>query len=588
MRRFRLRTKFLFSLLAITVGLTGGTLLTVRNRVSQQLRGEILDSLRNSVRTFQDLQRQRETTLERSARLLANLPSLKALMTTRDKLTIQDASSDFWRLGGSDLFLLADREGDIAALHTNSPDFNRETGQRLLHLSLVNYRSRDWWYGGGHLYEVFFQPIYFGSPTEVSSLGTLAVGYEIEDRMAREVGRIAGSEVAFIYDKNVVTSTLSIGQETELARQGFRDIGSGVAAPADVDLRGEHFLAESIVLASGTAPRVRLSVLKSFDRETLFLQKLNRVLLGLGLAAVLVGSALVYFLSHTFTRPLASLAASVRAMERGDFTLPLDFRGDDEVAQVSSALDRMRKSLKAAQDELLQAERLATIGRMASTVSHELRHPLTTILAYAEFLSEGKLDERQRQDLYREIRVAVDQMTDLIASLLELARLRETLRPVRADIGEIIRSAMRAVQARREFSQVQITLSGDSPAEGWFDAKKLERVFHNLLVNACEAVPHDSGRVEVQVKKIPEGVRVRVADNGPGIPEEIRSRLFEPFVSHGKENGTGLGLSVVQKIVQDHGGDVALETATTQGAAIVVTFPATLNEAKPASLGEAL
>jgi len=113
-------------------------------------------------------------------------------------------------------------------------------------------------------------------------------------------------------------------------------------------------------------------------------------------------------------------------------------------------------------------------------------------------------------------------------------------------------------------------------------------VFHNLLVNACEAVPHDSGRVEVQVKKIPEGVRVRVADNGPGIPEEIRSRLFEPFVSHGKENGTGLGLSVVQKIVQDHGGDVALETATTQGAAIVVTFPATLNEAKPASLGEAL
>jgi len=484
--------------------------------------------------------------------------------------------------------MLADREGDIAALHTNSPDFNRETGQRLLHLSLVNYRSRDWWYGGGHLYEVFFQPIYFGSPTEVSSLGTLAVGYEIEDRMAREVGRIAGSEVAFIYDKNVVTSTLSIGQETELARQGFRDIGSGVAAPADVDLRGEHFLAESIVLASGTAPRVRLSVLKSFDRETLFLQKLNRVLLGLGLAAVLVGSALVYFLSHTFTRPLPSLAASVRAMERGDFTHPLDFRGDDEVAQVSSALDRMRKSLKAAQDELLQAERLATIGRMASTVSHSLRHPLTTILAYAEFLSEGKLDERQRQDLYREIRVAVDQMTDLIASLLELARLRETLRPVRADIGEIIRSAMRAVQARREFSQVQITLSGDSPAEGWFDAKKLERVFHNLLVNACEAVPHDSGRVEVQVKKNPEGLRVRVADNGPGIPEEIRSRLFEPFVSHGKENGTGLGLSVVQKIVQDHGGDVALETATTRGGAIVVTFPATLNEAKPASLGEAL
>src|SRR5207302_8169479 len=132
----------------------------------------------------------------------------------------------------------------------------------------------------------------------------------------------------------------------------------------------------------------------------------------LGFAALLAGSLLVFILSHTFTRPLGSLVAGVRALEKGDFNYALDPHGGDEVAEVTRAFNPMRGSLLKTQQDLLEAEWLATIGRMASSISHDLRHALAAIVANAEFLCESHLNAAQREDLYQEVRVAVDQMTD--------------------------------------------------------------------------------------------------------------------------------------------------------------------------------
>jgi signal transduction histidine kinase len=99
---------------------------------------------------------------------------------------------------------------------------------------------------------------------------------------------------------------------------------------------------------------------------------------------------------------------------------------------------------------------------------------------------------------------------------------------------------------------------------GWFDQRKLERALYNLLLNACEAAPSVGGKVEVTAAEVGGSIEIAVADNGPGIADSIRERLFHPFVSYGKENGTGLGLAVVQKIVQDHGGEISVER-TVQG-----------------------
>lgn len=116
MASIQLRTKFLLSFLLVSMGLTCASLLIVRYTVQKQVRTAIRSELRNSLLTFQQVQLQRQTTLSRSAELLANIPNLKAMMTTQDAATIQDASRGLWRLGGSDVFLLADRTGKIVAL----------------------------------------------------------------------------------------------------------------------------------------------------------------------------------------------------------------------------------------------------------------------------------------------------------------------------------------------------------------------------------------------------------------------------------------------------------------------------------------
>jgi signal transduction histidine kinase len=573
MVKLRMRTKFLLSMLLISAGLTCTSLLLVRRSVQGHVKKEISADLRDSVSTFQNFQRERELTLTHSAELLADLPNLRALMTTQHEATIQDASNDLWRLAGSDLFVLADRTGRVVALHTASPGLTREMAQESFISALNQEGSEHWWFGHRHLYEVFLRPIYFGPAAENRLLGFLVIGYEIDDRVASQVSRIAASQVAFYYGDTIVRSTLTPSQETELARQRVVRSAPNGAEPGEVQLGDERFLGASLELSARKTPSVRLSVLKSYDQATAFLDSLNRLLLALGLTAVAAGSALVFLISHTFTRPLGNLVAGVRALEKGDFTYALDAHGGDEVAEVTRAFNRMRDSLLKTQQELLEAERLATIGRMASSISHDLRHSLAAIVANAEFLCESRLSAEQREELYQEVRIGVNQMTDLIDSLLEFSRTRESLRPTYGSVKDSVEHVVQAIRAHPQFHHVRIAVSQQGNSTGWFDSKKLERALYNLLLNACEAVAANAGSIAVELREVRDGVEVRVRDNGRGIPESIRGKLFEPFVSQGKENGTGLGLTVVQKIVQDHGGDVTVEKTSAEGTVFRLLLP---------------
>jgi len=128
--RLRLRTRFLLSMLLITAGLTTTSLLLVRRSIQRNVRQGIVVNLRNSVNTFENFQHERETMLTRSAELLADLPITRALMTSTDPVTIQDASGDVWQIAGSDLFVLVDRSGKMVALHTKTPGFTREAAEK--------------------------------------------------------------------------------------------------------------------------------------------------------------------------------------------------------------------------------------------------------------------------------------------------------------------------------------------------------------------------------------------------------------------------------------------------------------------------
>ena len=569
----RLRTKFLLSMVVVSAALTFTTLLVVRHTVQQEVRLGIQRDLQNSVSAFHNFQKQREVTLERSAALLADLPIVRAQMTTHDPATIQDASRGLWQLVGSDLLVLADSSGKVMALQGTPQEITVREGQDFFSTVVSLEETRHWWYVEGHLYEVFLQDIYFGPASQHQILGYLLVGYEIDDRVARDLSRVAASEVAFRYGDSIVRSTLKPAQESELLRVAPGTAAGGPPQGDQIRLGGETFLATAVDLPTPGTPALNLWVLKSLDQATAFLRSLNELLLALGLTAVLAGSLLVFLISLTFTRPLENLVAGVRALEQGDYAYPLQVRGGDEVAEVTGTFDRMRKNLQKTQRELLDAERLATIGRMASSISHDLRHSLAAVMANAEFLCESNLTPGQREDLYAEIRIAVDQMTDLIESLLEFSRTRESLRPSYGDVRSAVDRAVQGVKAHPEFQRIRIRITGEGSTEGWFDFKKLERALLNLLLNACEMVPAESGKIDIQLRRKGESLEIRIEDNGPGIAEAVRDRLFEPFVSHGKENGTGMGLTVVQKILQDHGGDVAVEQTSASGTTFRINIP---------------
>jgi len=547
-------------MLLITAGLTTTSLLLVQRSVENNVRQSIAVNLRNSVAAFQDFRHERELMLTSDVALLADLPITRAIMTSPDPVTIQDASQSVWEIAHNDLFVLVDRGGKVVALHTKTPGFGREPAENYFQQSMEEERSESshWWLGDHHLYQTFIEPIYRGSRTEGTLLGFLVIGYEIDNRLASEVSKVAGSQVAFSYGNEIVATTLPADQVRGENIQALVT-GSVQEQPRDIEIGKERFLATSLDLSGSRTLPVRLSVLGSYDQGTRFLQELNRYLLLLGLAAILVGSGLVFFISHTFTRPLGNLVAGVRALEVGDFHHPLDSRGGDEVAELTHAFDRMRASLLKSQRDLLESEQLATIGRMASSISHDLRHSLAAIVANSEFLCDSHLTPVQREELYQEVRTGVNLMTDLIDSLLEFARTRESLTPAYSNVSETIQRAVQAVRLHPRHHNRSIDVVCGAHLSGWFDQRKLERALYNLLLNACEASPPAGGKVEVTAREISGEIAIEIADNGPGIAESIRERLFHPFVSYGKQNGTGLGLAVVQKIVQDHGGEIFVE-----------------------------
>jgi signal transduction histidine kinase len=562
-------------MLLITAGLTITSLLLVRRSVETNVRQSIAFNLRDSVAAFQDFRHEREKMLTNDVALLADLPITRAIMTSPDPVTIQDASQSISEIANSDLFVMVDRTGKVAALHTKTPGFSREAAEKYFQQSLDEDRGETshFWLGDHHLYQTFIEPIYRGSKTDGTLLGFLVIGYEINDRLAAEVSKVSGSQVAFSCGGEIIATTLHPAQAQSGNLQAFTT-GSVQETPRDIEIGSERFLATSLDLSGSKTAPVRLSVLESYDQATKFLDQLNRYLMLLGLAAILVGSGLVFFISHTFTRPLGSLVAGVRALEVGDFHHPLDPRGGDEVAELTLAFDRMRASLLKSQRDLLESEQLATIGRMASSISHDLRHSLAAIVANSEFLCDSHLTPVQREELYQEVRTGVNLMTDLIDSLLEFARTRESLSPSYGNVSETIQRAVQAVRLHPRHHNRSMDVLCAPQISGWFDQRKLERALYNLLLNACEAAPAVGGKVEVTAGEVADAITLSVADNGPGIAESIRERLFHPFVSYGKENGTGLGLAVVQKIVQDHNGEIFVER-TAQGRTVFrIVLPA--------------
>jgi methyl-accepting chemotaxis protein len=199
---------------------------------------------------------------------------------------------------------------------------------------------QQWWFLGGHLYEVFFQPIYFGRSKDERLLGVLALGYEIDERAANYVSRIAGSQVTFRYGDSLVAGTIAPAVSPDFARESQAAAKPAELSIQDVRLGHERFLATSVEVSTDTTPAVYLSVFKSYDEATARFRGLYRTLAGLGVLAFLGQSILAFAAFRRYTKPLEKLVAGVRALGKGDFAYPLDVRGRSELAEVTASFKR--------------------------------------------------------------------------------------------------------------------------------------------------------------------------------------------------------------------------------------------------------
>jgi signal transduction histidine kinase len=241
-------------------------------------------------------------------------------------------------------------------------------------------------------------------------------------------------------------------------------------------------------------------------------------------------------------------------------------RGNILMFDKGPGLDLRNEPHRRAQSQWTDAERMSAIGRMVCAISHDMRHSLTAIYANAEFLECQDICASVRPDLLLEIKEAVLVMTERIDSLLQFGSSGRKHPLVRQRVSVVVEKAVAAVKFHPDGQNVSITVGQFPSAEADMDARNLESAIYNLLLNACQAATRSTHvpEVKVHLTEVDERIYVTILDNGPGIPASVQGTLFDPFVTAGKPNGTGLGLTVARRIAEEHGGSVCLEQSARQ------------------------
>jgi signal transduction histidine kinase len=232
------------------------------------------------------------------------------------------------------------------------------------------------------------------------------------------------------------------------------------------------------------------------------------------------------------------------------------------------------ESQQRAANPLIDAERMSAIGRRTCLISHDMRHSLTAIYANAEFLERHDIGTSARADLLLEIQEAVLAMTERIDSLLQFGSGGRKSPLVNERVSLVVEKAVAAMKLHPDGRHVSIAVDKFPPAKADMDARNLEGAIYNLLLNACQAATRSTHvpEVKIHLTEVDERIYVTILDNGPGIPASVRRTLFDPFVTAGKANGTGLGLTLARRIAEEHGGSVCLEESTPEGTVFTLSL----------------
>jgi signal transduction histidine kinase len=518
---------------------------------------------------------------QRLARVVADLPKLKAAVETGDPPTVQPLADEYRTEVGADLLVLTGRDGavlgaagaDQATISAASYD-----AQSQEEISTFTPHER------GLLQLVSVPVLLEGDVPEI--LGRLTVGVFLDDRVAREVKGLTGSEIAFGAKGRILASTLPPGTRAALA-PALTTASIGSITIADDDFVA---LARPLVPGDGTAGDAGVAlILRSRGESRQFLSTIRAGLAGVMIVTLLLATILSYGVARTMTSPLGAVTAAMREVAAtGDLTrkVALTSRAwDDEDARLlASTFNTLTESIARFQREAAQKERLSSLGRLSTVIAHEIRNPLMIIRASLSTLRDTRATPAEVREAVADIDEETQRLNRIVSEVLDFAR------PIRFDLAEtdlnaVCRASAEAAWTGEASSAIAFDFDPAIPPVVT-DAERLRTALVNMLTNARHAVlavPRpESGRsmvttaeepaVRVQTRVHGGRVTIVITDSGVGISPEDMAHIFDPYFTT-RRAGTGLGLAISKNIIEGLGGTLAVSSRRGEGTEIRVDLP---------------
>jgi signal transduction histidine kinase len=309
----------------------------------------------------------------------------------------------------------------------------------------------------------------------------------------------------------------------------------------------------------------------------------NQVTIFVSITSILA-VALAFGTIRRITRPIETLVKGVRQYADGNLKHRVKVERQDELMVLAVEFNKMAESLEKNQRQLRRMERLAAISRFASLVSHEIRNPLNAMNINMQILRRFITQTDSPPDIKLKymniISSEIERMNSMVSNFLAITRPPE-LTLMRSDIHQIVEEVVITLEGQAKRMGISVTRHYHSePLSGLFDHNRLKQVFHNILLNAFEAMP-DGGSVMIQTSRLTvhkknkhpnSRLQVRVIDSGIGIPSQKMSEIFELYYTT-KKTGTGLGLAIAKQIIEAHEGEIKIESVEGQGTTVIVELP---------------
>jgi signal transduction histidine kinase len=547
--------------------------------VSVRVTSEAENSLRREIDTTGTLVAQFRATRTQSftmmARLVADAPKLKAAVDTNDPATVQDTADDYLAQLDASVLLITNKKGTVLATVGASPRTAELVAmQPAVKAALAGRESVSLLPQPGGILQLVTIPMFVGLE-QPDLLGTLSVGFLLDDAFASQLKQLTGSDIAFGMDGQVLASTLAVDE-----RKALSGLLRQASLVTDTQLHGEEFavlpirLAQDDGLTDGSGPAAL--ILRSRTEQLRFLSEIHTELAVTAVVAVLLATLLSFAVARTITRPLAAITDVMRDVAAtGDLTRKIALRSndrwDDEDAQLlATTFNTLTESVARAQREASQRERLSSLGRLSTVIAHEVRNPLMIIKAALHALKRASASPDDVREAAADIDGEVARLNRVVNDVLDFARpIDFELAP--ADLNALCRESALAAQAAPG-ATVDMDLD---PSVGVVvtDSERLRSALVNLTVNARHAVDgRETQRVTLTTRREGGTVMIVVSDTGVGIERADLNRVFDPYFTT-KRGGTGLGLPLTKNIVEGLGGTIVVASEPGSGTDIRIALP---------------